>query len=39
MPDLAHYITPDALRTLIKLARYEDLGPESLAATSACFVP
>lgn len=39
MPDLDHYITPDALRTLIALARFEDLGPDSLDATSACFVP
>jgi len=39
MPDLHRYIHPDELHTLIRLARHEDLGPEGLDVTSACFVP
>lgn len=38
MPDLADYLTNDALAELIRTARYEDLGPDGLDVTSACFV-
>lgn len=35
---LNDYTTPAALKQLIQLARYEDLGPDQLDATSACFI-
>ncbi|MEM9416394.1 MAG: carboxylating nicotinate-nucleotide diphosphorylase [Planctomycetota bacterium] len=39
MPELADYFTTDALTTLIRIARLEDLGPSGLDVTSACFIP
>lgn len=38
MPALSDYIDPPLLRRLIEAARLEDLGPEGVDATSACFV-
>jgi nicotinate-nucleotide pyrophosphorylase (carboxylating) len=39
MPDLHDYISAAALATLVKTARLEDLGPDSLDVTSRCFIP
>lgn len=38
VPNLADYIDEDALTQLIETARLEDLGPDGLDATSACFI-
>ncbi|MEO0474819.1 MAG: carboxylating nicotinate-nucleotide diphosphorylase [Planctomycetota bacterium] len=38
MPALSDYIDDTTLRTLITTARFEDLGPDGIDATSACFV-
>ncbi|MEM1355834.1 MAG: carboxylating nicotinate-nucleotide diphosphorylase [Planctomycetota bacterium] len=38
MPNLQDYIQAETLLALIELARQEDLGPEGLDVTSACFV-
>lgn len=38
MPDLNQYIDQATLRQLIETARREDLGPEGIDATSACFI-
>ena len=39
MPDLTDFITTDDLTALIRAARHEDLGPNDLDVTSACFIP
>ena len=38
MPNLADYVTTDALTALIETARFEDLGTHGLDVTSACFI-
>lgn len=39
MPNLQDYIDDASLTALIELAKLEDLGPDGLDATSACFIP
>lgn len=38
MPDLNQFVDEAALTTLIETARLEDLGPQGIDATSACFI-
>lgn len=38
MADLFHFVSDEELTTLISLARLEDLGPDELDITSACFI-
>ena len=38
MPDLADYVDDATLRRLIETAKLEDLGPDGVDVTSACFV-
>ena len=38
MPNLADYIDDAALIALVEAAKLEDLGPDGLDATSACFI-
>ena len=38
MPALSDYIENPTLRTLIETAKLEDLGPDGIDATSACFI-
>lgn len=39
MPNLNEYISAEALAALVQTARLEDLGPDALDVTSACFIP
>ena len=38
MPDLTQYVDEAVLSRLIETARLEDLGPDGIDATSACFI-
>jgi nicotinate-nucleotide pyrophosphorylase (carboxylating) len=39
VPDLNQFAAPKTLTRLIETARLEDLGPDGIDATSACFIP